>query len=231
MVTLVDVFYPSGDGEPVAESYLHFYVLALTFVVLQQYLAGQRATVLANQFLYYTQGIRDDRVAPDVMVIFDIEPGGRDSYKLWEEKQVPAVVFEMTSKRTEKQDRQFKKDLYERLGVQEYWLFDPKGEWIAGRLLGYRLGSDAAAGGRAVYHPIDDAVSEQLGLQLVVEDSALRFVRLDTGEKLPIPVELLEQLAEARHRAEQAERQMEWERQRAQRLAERLRALGIDPDV
>ena len=133
------VFYPSADGEPVAETYVHFYALLVTLEVLKQYLTGQNATVLGNQLLYYAEGFPKLRVAPDVMVIFNVAPGGRDNYKIWEEKQVPAVVFEMTSKSTKGEDMGEKKTLYERLGVEEYWLFDPKGEWIATQLQGYRL--------------------------------------------------------------------------------------------
>jgi Uma2 family endonuclease len=104
------------------------YAIFRTLIVITQYLQGQRATVLANQFLYYSQGLPRLRTAPDVMVIFDIEPGGRDNYKIWEEGQIPKVIFEMTSPGTRQQDLGFKKDLYAQLGVQEYWMFDPKGE-------------------------------------------------------------------------------------------------------
>jgi len=42
-------FYPTGDGEPVAETYDHFYVLAIVLEVLRQFLADRQATVLGNQ--------------------------------------------------------------------------------------------------------------------------------------------------------------------------------------
>ncbi|MGI0486004.1 Uma2 family endonuclease [Pantanalinema rosaneae CENA516] len=131
--------YPASDGEPVAETYDHLYALLTTLEVLRQYLKGQRATVLANQFLYYAQGLPKLRVAPDVMVIFDVEPGGWDSYKIWEEGQVPRVIFEFTSQSTRLHDISFKKELYAQLEVQEYWLFDPKGEWLENQLQGYYL--------------------------------------------------------------------------------------------
>ncbi|GAX37964.1 Uma2 family endonuclease [Nodularia sp. NIES-3585] len=205
-----NIEYPSADGEPVAETYIHLYAILTTLEVLKQYLAGRQATVLANQFLYYAQGFPRLRVAPDVMVIFDVQPGGRDNYKVWEEGQVPQVVFEMTSKGTQKQDQEQKKLLYEQLGILEYWLFDPKGEWINEKLQGYRLQDE-------IYHPVTDGLSQPLGLRLEVEGELLRFYRLDTGAKLLIPTEL----------AELAEQQ----RQRAERLAEHLRSLGVDPDT
>jgi hypothetical protein len=77
-------------------------------------------------------------------------------------------------------------------------------------LQGYRLQDE-------IYHPITDNLSQPLGLRLEVEEELLRFYRLDTGAKLLIPTEL----------AELAEQQ----RQRAERLAEHLRSLGVDPDT
>ena len=202
------IFYPSSDGEPVAETYDHLYVLLVTLEVLRQYLGARQATVLGNQFLYYAQGFPRLRIAPDVMVIFDVSPGGRDNYKIWEEGQVPAVIFEMTSPSTRNQDEGFKKTLYEQLGVQEYWQFDPKGEWIAEQLRGYRLHRD-------LYEPITDSRSEPLQLRLAVEGRLIGFYRLDTGEKLLIPDELAQALRQAEQRANQAE-------QRVDELADQL---------
>lgn len=54
--------YPSSDGEPLAETYDHLYAMIVTLEVLRQYLEGQQATVLANQFLYYAQGFPKSRV-------------------------------------------------------------------------------------------------------------------------------------------------------------------------
>lgn len=108
--------YPNSDGKPVAETYAHFYALLITLEVLRQYLAGRQATVLANQFMYYAQGFPKLRVAPDEMVIFEVEPGGRDNYKIWEEGQVPSVIFEMTSAGTRQQDEVEKKDPLRRAG-------------------------------------------------------------------------------------------------------------------
>jgi hypothetical protein len=233
-----ETFYPSADGQPVAETYDHLYALLTTLEVLKQYLAGRQATVLANQFLYYAQGFPKLRVAPDVMVIFDVTPGGRDNYKIWQEGQVPAVIFEMTSFGTKDQDQIFKKTLYEQLGVKEYWLFDPKGEWLEQPLRGYRLRGET-------YEPIEDHLSEPLQLRLVAEGGLIGFYREDTKEKLLIPDELaaaLQQEVVARQQAqlqaEQERQRAEQERQRAEQaelqieqLKARLRSLGVDPDT
>ncbi|WP_199247611.1 Uma2 family endonuclease [[Phormidium] sp. ETS-05] len=211
-----EIFYPSGDGEPMAETYDHVYAIMATLEVLKQYLTGRQATVLGNQFLYYSQGFPKLRVAPDVMVIFDVAPGGRDNYKIWAEGQVPAVIFEMTSPGTEDNDKSFKKNLYAQLGVKEYWLFDPKGEWIPEKLRGYRLVWEE------IYEPITDGRSEPLQLRLAVEDKLIGFYREDTGEKLLLPDELVTALDQEMQARQEAEAQAEAERERAE--AERQRA-------
>jgi Uma2 family endonuclease len=191
--------YPSGDGQPVAETFAHLYAILMTIELLRLYLEGERATVLGNQYLYYSQGYPKLRTAPDVMVIFGVEPGGRDNYKIWEEGEVPRVTFEMTSPSTRHQDEGFKKDLYEQLGVEEYWQFDPKGEWIPNGLRGYRLTE-------GLYQPIEDGVSLALGLRLEAADNLITFYRLDSGDKLLLPTELkaaLERESQARTQAEQ----------------------------
>jgi Uma2 family endonuclease len=38
----------------------------------------------------------------------------------------PSLVIEVLSKHTKSRDRRLKRDLYERTGVQEYWLVDPE---------------------------------------------------------------------------------------------------------
>jgi len=190
--------YPSSDGEPVAETYDHFYAIAVLLEMLRQYLTGRQATVLGNQFLYYAQGFPRMRVAPDVMVIFDVAAGGRDNYKIWEEGQVPAVIFEITSKGTQSIDIGFKLDLYAQMGVQEYWLFDPKNEWVEGQLQGYSLNGEE-------YLLILDRKSLVLGLQLSIEDKKIALHRLDNGEKLPFPSELAEQVAKERQAKQELE--------------------------
>ncbi len=227
---ITEIFYPSSDGEPLAETSVHVDAIINAVVVLRQYLAQQQAIVLADQFLYYAQGFPKLRVAPDIMVIWDVPPGPRDNYKTWQEGSVPAVIFEITSEGTRSQDQNHKKTLYEQLEVKEYWLFDPKGEWIPEQLRGYRLQGEQ-------YEPITDGCSEPLKLRLQIEDTLIGFYREDTGEKLLAPDELvaaLRQQTQARQnleqQLEQAQQAKELAQRHSERLAKRLRALGINPD-
>ncbi|MEM8807332.1 MAG: Uma2 family endonuclease [Cyanobacteria bacterium P01_G01_bin.38] len=215
--------YPTGDGAPVAETFDHLYALLVTLEVLRQYLKGQQATVLGNQFLYYAQGLLNMRVAPDVMVIFDVEPGGRDSYKIWEEGSVPAVIFEMTSKGTRQKDEISKYDLYESMGVLEYWQFDPKGEWITDQLRGYRLEDDR-------YKPIPDSISQVLGLRLAVAGTLIEFYELETDTKLLIPDELKERADQEAQRADQEAQRADQAEAKLKALKAKLQAQGIELD-
>ena len=95
------------------------------------------------------------------------------------------MVFEITSPRTKKEDDGFKKQLYEQIGIQEYWQFDPKGEWIPEKLRGYQLVGDA-------YTSIETGISQALGLRLETSGALISFYRLDTGEKLLMLDELYE---------------------------------------
>ena len=182
-ITPQSIDYPSGDGTPVAETFDHLYVILITIEVLRQYLEDIQACVLGNQFLYYSQGFPRLKCAPDVMVIFNVEPGSRDSYKIWEEGEIPRVVFEMTSPGTRDKDEGFKKDLYAQIGIEEYWQFDPKGQWIEEKLRGYRLVDET-------YVLIATSESQALALRLEVSGALISFYRLDNGEKLLIPLEL-----------------------------------------
>ena len=215
-----DIFYPSEDGEPLAESSVHVDAIVMLIVLLRQYLQDHfgdyKPLVLANQFVYYAENFPRLRFAPDVAIVFGVEPGPRDNYKIWEENQIPSVIFEITSPSTQKEDKKAKKDLYEKIGVLEYWLFDPKAEWIPEKLRGYRLEGET-------YRPINDRNSEVLALHLQPEGALLGLYRRDTGEKLPLPSEVADAL-------KIAESNLEQERQRAERLAAQLRQLGVNPD-
>jgi hypothetical protein len=84
------------------------------------------------------------------------------------------------------------------------------------RSRGYRLEGET-------YHPINDRYSQVLSLRLQPEGALLGLYRSDTGEKLPQPSEVADAL-------KIAETNLEQERQRAERLAEQLRQLGVDPN-
>ncbi len=57
--------------------------------------------------------------------------------------------MEVTSRKTRRKDSGPKKTLYERIGTEEYILFDPFGDYLRPRLQGFRLR-------RSRYQPIPE---------------------------------------------------------------------------
>ena len=135
--------------------------------------------------IYYEEGDPRKSVAPDVFVVFGAAKHKRMVYKLWEEPKAPDFVLEVASENTWQQDLGRKRALYAELGVREYWLFDPRDEYFDPVLQGLGLR------GRA-YRPLPARVesgartirSEVLGLDLRVENQALRFRDTGSGQDL-----------------------------------------------
>lgn len=178
-----EVEYPDSDGQPMAESDLHREEMVNLIEALQRrYRAAQDVYVAGNLFLYYRQGDPRAVVAPDVFLVRGVPKRKRRIYKLWEEGRVPSLAIEVTSDSTRNEDLAKKKPLYEGLGIEEYFLHDPLGDYLKPRLQGYRL-----VDGR--YQPIrpnaDSSLnSRSTGLTLKVEGENLRLSDTETGKPL-----------------------------------------------
>jgi Uma2 family endonuclease len=99
------VDYPDGDGKPIAETGFHVLQLLHALVVLEFWFRNAESVyVSGNLLFYYEEGNPRRRVAPDVFVVWGVSKEMRRNYKLWEEKQAPQVVIEITSKETQKED-------------------------------------------------------------------------------------------------------------------------------
>jgi Uma2 family endonuclease len=219
-----DVEYPYSDGQPMAESDVHRdEMVDLIEALKRRYRDAADVYVAGNLFLYYRQGDPRSVVAPDVFIVRGVPKRRRLVYKLWEEGSVPALVIEVTSKSTRAEDLDEKKRLYESLGVEEYFLHDPLGDYLRPGLQGHRL-----LLGR--YQPIPrnpDGSLDSLttGLTLRVEGENLRLTDTDTGERLLWVAEesAAREAAEERADREAAARQAAEER--AEREAAARRAL------
>ena len=108
---------------------------------------------------------------------------------LWNEPKAPDFVLEVTSKSTRGADERRKRDVYASLGVSEYFLYDPRAEWLTPPLQGFRLHEGAYRAVPAVTVLSNRGVavaSEVLGLELRDEREARRVRLRDpaTGESL-----------------------------------------------
>ena len=147
-----EVYYPDGDGKPMAETNPHVSIIIQIREILRHWLrAVEKVCVYANMLFYFREGNPKARVAPDVFVVWGVPfDEMRRSYKIWEDKQAPQVIFEITSRKTQATDLGKKRFVYARLGVSEYYLFDPFREYLDPPLRGYQL-----AGEEYVLRPID----------------------------------------------------------------------------
>jgi len=198
-----EVEYPTSDGQPMAESPFHARVmLDLLFCLSLRYLAVADAWVGSNFFLFYEQGNPKARVSPDVMLAKGVARWDRPNYQLWKERP-PSLIVEVTSRKTRRKDTGPKKDLYERIGVEEYILFDPLGDYLRPQLQGYRLL-------RGRYQPIPLAedgtlLSRTMGLRMKPEGRRLRLIDTATGA----PLLWSEETASAWRQEEAARREAE----------------------
>ena len=113
--------YPESDGQPIGETDFHFTTIILLVQALRDYFAEQPVYVAGDLMFYYEQGNPHAVKAPDVLVVKGISKHKRRIYKLWEEQVVPCTIFEITSKQTGSADLTTKYQLYERLGIKEYF--------------------------------------------------------------------------------------------------------------
>ena len=181
------VEYPSGDGQPMAENDWQLMAIIDSVSALHDhYLERPDVYVSGDLFIYYEEGNPRARVAPDVFVVFGVPKHKRPNYKLWEEGVVPAFVMEVASVSTWREDEGRKARLYERLGVQEYWQYDPTGEYLGLHLKGRRL-VDGAYVPQPVVESIDGTQilrSETLELDFQVKGEESHFFDPRTGEGL-----------------------------------------------
>ncbi len=186
-----EVMYPSEDAEPVGETSHHYLTARAIFDMLEAFLAGRghEVSLHANQFWYWERGNPAATRAPDVMVIFGVQQDARDSYMSWRHGDVsPGVIIEVASQRQGPHLLRELRDLYERLGVGEYFVFDPRGLVADEPLTGFRL-----HGGRyqLIRRSGDGTMTSlSLGVRLRTDGGILRLVNPRTGEPLPTKAEL-----------------------------------------
>ena len=196
---------------------------------------GQRPDTFlsSNTILCYDPDDLNVRVSPDVYLAFGVDADAirqRKLYLPWEAGKPPDWVLEVASVSTGRIDVGRKRDLYARIGVPEYWRFDPQD----GAYHGERLAGDRLVGGG--YEPIElttapdgllKGYSEVLGLSLCWDENRPRLYDPVTDSYLESWPEVWEarEAAEAQAAVEQAERLAERAvRENAESRAARERA-------
>ncbi len=224
-----EAFYPYYE-DTVTESDSHFTAITYLLLALRQHLAGRPADwAFANMFVYDQPGNRNRKVSPDVFVAFGCGHHTRRVFRTWVDGGSPVAVFEVTSLTSRRTDRTTKRVRYAEMGVEEYFLFDPLGEYLPGQLRVYRREQQdlvpVVTQGRYL--------SQLLGLELVVEGELLRLIDpvsripyLTQAESFVANEAAVRQADEERRRADAERRRADTERRRADALEQKLRELG-----
>ena len=215
--TTANITYPDSEGLPISDNTKQFRWMVTIKEDIELIYAQNPDVFVAGDLLWYpVEGNNTIRQAPDVMVAFGRPKGDRGSYQQWrEDGVVPQVVFEILSPGNRLGEMHRKLRFYEQYGVSEYYLYDPDRLDFTGWMrIEDRLESISQGEGSANEQPTD-WTSPLLGIRFKLEPDGLVIYRPD-GQTFSsfIDLDLRRQEAE----------------QRAERLATKLRALGIDPE-
>ncbi|MEY3330439.1 MAG: hypothetical protein RLZZ115_3324, partial [Cyanobacteriota bacterium] len=139
----------------------------------------------------------------------------RGSYQQWQEDNIPPqVVFEILSPGNTIKEMAAKLQFYQWYGVEEYYLYDPEKVDFAGwQIMDGKL---------TIIEEIQGWVSPRLGVRFEMAEELQIFT--PTAERFLTFVELGQKLQQEKRRAEQAEA-------RLKALEERLKSLGVDPNL
>ena len=171
------VEYPTSDGRPVAETDLHFLRLTDVAYGIRKFMAGRKDVYVGSNLLVYDErGNPRSHLSPDIFVAFGVEAGPRDLFKIWEEKAA-AFTLELTSSSTRREDERTKRRRYAQWGVAEYFLYDPRAEWLEPSLQGLELDGKRYRAMRESVLPNGSPGfhSKALGLYLWLDGTVLRL--------------------------------------------------------
>jgi Uma2 family endonuclease len=224
------VYYPDSDGKPIADNTKQFRWIVTIKENLDLLFAADPNVFVAGDLLWYpVEGDNTIRNAPDAMVVFGRPKGDRGSYQQWKEDNIPPqVVFEILSPGNRMGEMERKRQFYDRYGVAEYYIYDPDRLDFSGWI---------RSGDRLVQiEEIEDWVSVRLGIRFVIHAGEELIIYRPDGEKF-IGFGELDELRRiqqrradsAELRADNAEREAIAAQQEVERLAAKLRELGIEP--
>ncbi len=214
-----DIIYPESDGKPMAETDLHIDEIIRMRHILKAYFAeNPDVYVSGNIMMYYKEGFPKESVSPDILVTFGIGKKRRRTYKVWEEGKPPDFVMEFSSKGTYQDDLNKKVDLYAKIGVTEYFLYDAERRYLPSYLMGFRL--DDGKYIEIPQNPDGGFFAETLNLTIHLQDETFGVYNPDTEEWLQSAEE---RVISAEERAEIAEAEVA-------RLQEELKRLQVTPE-
>ena len=183
------------------------------FTALRYLLNPDGHYVSMDRWLRMDRADHKDKLLPDLLIALDVQEQqwNVDEYLPWEVGKAPEVLGEFLSPSSEGADTTEKPKRYAKLGVREYFLFDPDGTYGVPRIQGWSLQGDGSR--EALPRRADGGVqSRVLPVRFVLADDHVGVIDVRTGRLALRYAEvqrLLREEIEARYRAEQAQRRAE----------------------
>jgi Uma2 family endonuclease len=210
---------PYSDGKPV-DNELQILVASLLADILTLLWRSRTDWFWGiNMGVYYEP--QKPAIAPDGFLSLGVErltrTGGRLSYVIWHEGIIPILVMEFVSKNYG-QEYEDKKDQYARIGVLYYLIYNPEY---------YKRNQHQPF---EVYRLVDGEYILQSGEPVWMPEIGLGIGRAQ-GTYRAWTREWLYWYDQNGNRLAPPEEMVQQEHQRAERLAERLRQMGIDPNA
>ena len=145
--TLPDIFYE--EPERVEDDMEQWpTVFRISGLLYERYRDRSDVFINGGGFVSYDVTDGNRRVAPDLFIAFDVDVAGiyenLPNFWIWEIGKAPDFVMEVASPSTAANDLGWKRELYQRLGIPEYWRFDPTG----GELYGQPIAGERLVAGR-----------------------------------------------------------------------------------
>ncbi len=204
------VFYEDEGQEEMGETEWHALVMEIAAYALREHHRQTGAAslrVFKDLCLFYHPLDVAAYVSPDVMVCEPTDPlaGWLRSYRIGTQGPAPSLVVEVLSRRSaQQQDLTNKPELYGRLGVAEYLMLDPTGDFLPERL---RLLQYEADGTWTTFRDQGQGVTSLAGFHVLVEPDGLpRFLN---GNRQPYrhPSEAEPEIETLQHNLEAARQQ------------------------
>lgn len=211
---------PESDGKPMGETEYHIRAIMELFQLLDAfYQEDENVYVGADLLYYYDADSPTEFIVPDVFVVKGVNKHVRRTYRIWDEKVAPCVVFEITSRGTYFDDLGKKRLLYETVGVREYFVFDPRSEYLKPPFQGYELRELG-------YEPLPARAdgtlfSRELNLFLNPTPHFIRPIDPTSGKPIPTYSDLGKRARVEAERAQQAEVEIEKLRAEIEQLRKR----------
>lgn len=219
VVSYLDVSHlTTEDDEPVENFFQERQMAILTEALRVSWEEGRPFVSGADIGVF--SRIDQEAIVPDVLLSTGVEiPGDghakeHRSYYLWNFGKPPDIVIEIVSNKKGGEDTR-KLEQYARIKVPYYVIYDPEHHLSSRRLRIFQMSG-------ASYIEKVDSVFPEVGLSLVEWEGHFDGLTCVWLRWATLGGKLLAVGTEERDRAEQ-------ERERAERLAEKLKSMGVDP--